>query len=151
MSLGPCTHCGAPADRELAISPICEDCFDERFGEARARWLASIGGVGYGRQHGGRPPDFGPRFADLACTVCGATWVGPIGEPCSYCLAFLEAATDARRLVLLRPDLPDPDDPRRDRAVRAWTRALADAVRADLIHDHEARAALQRLEARRAA
>lgn len=147
-ALPPCS-CGAPADRLLAASSYCDPCAEAFLEPIRGRVFSDEGGIGYGRQVGRMRPDWGPRFADLACSRCSATWTGPIGEPCSYCIRFVELAVDARREVLLRPDLPDDD--RRPAALKRWAHDLADAVKAELITEHEARAAWGRKVVRDAA
>ena len=93
----------------------------------------------------------GPTDHSLACTVCLATWVGEPWEPCAWCITRAEAITDAQRAVVLRPDLPAVDDPRRVDALRAWAPRLAHAVKAGYISEQEARAAWHREAVVRAA
>lgn len=45
---------------------------------------------GHGRQVGPARPDWGDGWADLECDECGATWTGPVGEHCSYCIVHAE-------------------------------------------------------------
>jgi hypothetical protein len=123
-------------------------------------------GQGVGVLDVGHRPDHGPEFYDLRCVVCGATWVGPLLDPCSWC-----AERAARNLLNLRHELlwPDwvvPQDDRyealsevdklvwdqtrgihRDVAVeRAWAERLRHAVEAGIITAAEADDALNRIE-----
>lgn len=137
---GPLCSCGEAADRMLLASYYCRKCAAEVLGPIRARH----GWDGIGR---GRAPLFDTAGDVLvACDQCGATWRGPIGEHCSYCVTALMAMQDAQRSVLLRPDLPDPDDERRPAAMRGWVERLARAVTAGLLERHQAEAAIRREE-----
>lgn len=147
--LHPC-RCGAPGAHPAGTVDLCPICFDRLLGDVRARHVAEIGSVGFGRQDGPVRPDWGPGWAELRCTVCDATWTGIVGEDCGYCIRFLEIAQDAQRAVLLRPELPDEPTRRAD-ALRTWAHRLRDAVAADLVTDWEARAAWDRQVRRHAA
>lgn len=46
---------------------------------------------GRGFQNGPLRPDWGDGWADLRCDRCGATWVGPLGEVCSFCEEIITA------------------------------------------------------------
>lgn len=151
MTPYPSCSCSAPSVRLIGSVAYCHDCAEALLEPIRARVLTDESGVGYGRQSGRLRDDYGPRFAELTCSICAATWVGIIGEPCAYCETWLAAAIEDRRQHLLRPSLPDRDDRRHDRAVDAWTRALAEAVRAEIITIDEARAAVARREVRHVA
>lgn len=142
-------RCGAPGVHPAGTGSLCAACFDLVLGDARARHLAEVGGVGFGRQDGPLRPDFGVLWADLRCCVCDATWVGPIGEDCHYCIRFLELQLDVQRTVLLHPDLPN--DERRPAALRVWALRLADAVKLEIVSEIEARVAIVREEGRRVA
>jgi len=48
--------------------------------------------LGIGHQIGPLAPRYGPDWAPLKCDVCDATWIGPIGEWCSYCTTWNEDA-----------------------------------------------------------
>jgi len=48
--------------------------------------------LGFGHQIGPLEPRYGPDWAPLQCDVCKATWIGPIGEWCSFCTTWNERA-----------------------------------------------------------
>ena len=105
--------------------------------------------IGHGPQTGPLRPDWGDNWADLACTVCNATWTGPIGEPCAYCEWAIVNMQRWQAELLLEPDLPDRDDQRWANAVDAWADRLARAVDAGLVTAREARHAYERERRRR--
>jgi hypothetical protein len=137
--------CGAAAVRLIAAVACCSTCAHRILEPLRDRHLVDEGGIGWGRQNGPLRPDWGADWAELECTICSATWTGPIGEPCGYCQRTHELLVDAHRRVLLWPDA----EMLATEAKRAdWGRRLAWAVQEDIVTEHEARAALAR-EARR--
>jgi hypothetical protein len=148
LDLGAC-FCGQPATRTLAAVPYCDPCAEVVLAPIRKK-VAQRTGVGYGMQVGRLRPDWGPRFADLECCLCEATWVGPIGEQCSWCADALDNMRAWQAEMLLRPELPDHDDQRYDAAVEAWAGRLGRGIAADLITEPQATAAIQR-EVRRVA
>lgn len=99
---------------------------------------------GVGRQVGPLRPDWGEGWAELECDHCGAGWVGPIGEPCAWCAVSLERMRAWQADKLLHPELPDRDDCRRARALKAWAGRLARGVEAELIDADAARRAWKR-------
>jgi hypothetical protein len=100
--------------------------------------------TGIGHQQGPHRLDWGPGWADLKCDQCDATWTGPIGETCHYCVVALENMRRWQADIILHPQLPDIDDTRRTAAVHAWAQRLATAVRAGLITRQQADNAYQR-------
>lgn len=143
----PCRACGQPSVRMLGIHVYCHECAEALLDPIRRRILWDESGIGIGFQHGRTRPDWGPGFAELECSVCSATWVGPVGEECGYCLRTHEALLDAHRAALLRPD---PEMLATAQKQADWVRRLAWAVDAGLLHEHEARAVIRRQEAQRA-
>jgi hypothetical protein len=109
-----------------------------------ARANAARTGVGQGRQNGPLRADYGPRWGELECDLCEASWVGRIDEPCSWCEKRVERQRVDQRRLLLHPDLPDRGDKRRDRALQAWATRLANAVNSGLMAESEARTAIAR-------
>jgi hypothetical protein len=100
------------------------------------------GEAGHGYQCGPLRPDWGEGWADLRCDVCAATWVGPIGEPCEWCIRLAEDLCRWQAETVLRP--PDDIDPdmhptelrrRRD----AWAQRLLVAVEAGLVSRQQAK------------
>lgn len=145
-------RCGSPAVQSICAIDFCAACADAFLEPIRARHIAvDEGGIGIGRQVGLLRPDWGEAWAELGCSICSATWTGPVGEPCTWCLDRHEAIIGAQRSVLLRPDLPDVGDPNRLEALKAWVNRLAHATKAGLIAEHEARAVLRRDDSRRVA
>jgi hypothetical protein len=148
LDLGAC-FCGQPATRTLAAVAYCHGCAEVVLAPIR-RHVAEHHGIGFGLQVGRLRPDWGPRYADLQCCLCEATWVGPIGEQCSWCTEALDNMRAWQAEMLLRPELPDHDDQRYDAAVEAWAGRLGRGIAADLITEPQATAAIQR-EVRRVA
>jgi hypothetical protein len=145
--LGSC-RCGVPAVRLLCITALCHDCAEAILEPIRDRVFIDESGIGWGRQAGPLRTDWGERWARLQCTVCQASWVGPIGEVCGFCIRTHELLIDAHRKALLRPDA----EIMRTVAQReTWARRLADGVKAEILTVHEARSALARWEHRHAA
>lgn len=144
-------RCGAHGAHPAGTGWLCAACFDLHFGDARAAYILERDGCGTMRQVGPLRAEYGGTWAECECSACGATAVTPIGEPCGWCVRWLELAHEVQRRVLLRPDLPDVDDPRRQAALRAWALRLAEAVKAEIVTKHEARAALDREEPRHVA
>lgn len=85
--------CGADAVRTLCAVAYCWTCAEAILEPLRDKHLVDEGGIGWGRQCGRLRPDWGPRYADLCCTICFATWTGPVGEACSWCIDRREALT----------------------------------------------------------
>jgi hypothetical protein len=134
LDLGAC-FCGRPATRTLAAIPYCDPCAEVVLAPIRERHPSN------GQQQvGPLRPDYGPGWAELGCTTCGATWVGHIGEPCSSCMDRID---EPRRLKLATiPNYDDSfngnghsDEPDPDRDLRAmlidwpafWAHDHADA------------------------
>ena len=99
---------------------------------------------GVGRQQGPLRLDWGPTWADLKCDQCGATWVGQIDDPCSWCQRSLELARMYQRDLLLKPPDADPSDATYPARMIAWAERLDRGVQAELINQRDAEAALRR-------
>ena len=149
MTLDAC-FCGRPATRTLAAVGSCDGCLETILAPIRRR-VAERHGCGFGEQHGPLRPDWGSRYADLQCSVCEATWVGPIGEPCSWCADALEHMRAWQAEILLAPELPDVDDERYEAAATAWAERLGRGVRAGLISETQMMAVIRREVERRVA
>ncbi|MDA2979404.1 MAG: hypothetical protein O3B42_06560 [Actinomycetota bacterium] len=79
------------------------------------------------------------RYADLQCTKCNATWVGPIGETCSWCIDSVDRMQRWQaEKVLIAPENPT------EGALRAWAQRLKVAVQAELVTADQARRAWQK-------
>jgi hypothetical protein len=98
LDLGAC-FCGQPATRTLAAVPYCDPCAEVVLAPIRERHPSN------GQQVGPLRPDYGPGWAELGCTTCGATWVGHIGEPCSWCLERLDEPRRERLRLAPPPSL----------------------------------------------
>lgn len=112
--------------------------------------MTTVAFDGHGRQTGALRPDWGDNWAELTCDQCGAGWVGPIDEPCSYCWLTLERMRAWQaEIVLTAPDV-DINDRRYADTVTAWGQRLHRAVDAQLITRAQARRTYER-EVKRAA
>jgi hypothetical protein len=112
LELGAC-FCGQPATRTLAAIPYCDGCAETILAPLRERHPSN------GQQVGPLRPDYGPGWAELGCTTCGATWVGHIGEPCPACVERLdEPRREKLRIVPNEPpeaiQAPISEDPDRE-------------------------------------
>lgn len=99
---------------------------------------------GHGYQVGPLRPDWGPRWADLACDQCDATWTGPIGEPCWYCARQRQLMFDYQAEATLTSPDTDPDDINYPKALKAWAERMNTAVEAGIITDRDASGAYRR-------
>ena len=102
--------------------------------------------IGAGEQVGPLCPDYGPDWAELCCSWCGATWVGVIDDGCPWCYAAAQRQWHYQRELTLTP--PDLEDELNDRdwnhAISAWMERLDRAIAAGVITVHEASNAYQR-------
>lgn len=140
--LWPCSTCGSLGVRNLGTRGYCGAHLSDLFRKLDERQFM-LRGVGLltGRER----PEFGHGFAELECVHCLATWVGVPGDLCLWCEAVLRALQRYQAELVLRPDLPERTDKRRERAVAAWAEGrLAVAVEAGLVTDLEAERALRR-------
>jgi hypothetical protein len=104
-----CT-CGDRATRTLGSISYCAACVEIVLTPIRVA-VSERDGVGFGCQVGRLRPDWGSRWAELACTLCDAGWVGPIGERCHWCERRIELrarwrADDERRAAHERRRVP---------------------------------------------
>lgn len=129
-----CHQCGQPATKTLCAHTYCHTCAETILAPIRERQITREPSMGIGI----------PSGPHLECDLCGASWVGEAGEECEWCLRWLELALEQQRAVLLRPELPDPDDQHYQPALDAWIKRLAAAVDAELITETEARRTLER-------
>lgn len=77
-----CHDCGAPGVRDLGVHGYCDahlDALYSTFNPDRFTIPLGIGITWY--------PAVGwpPGWRTLRCTVCAASWVGPLGEGCGWC------------------------------------------------------------------
>ncbi len=144
--LPPC-DCGDPADKPMYGGGICDGCFDEIVERVAAR--QALRGWGRRVEPSTTDPETRSRFPagyrDLRCVSCSATWFGPPGEPCSWCVEALERMRHDQAEILLRPDLPDVDDARYAAGVMAWGERLARGIDAELIGKQTALAAWRKV------
>lgn len=128
-----CCRCTELAVRMLGTEAFCAEHLEAVLGPIRERVADRDPFGGHGRQDGPLRPEYGPGWADVRCDRCSATWVGRIGDPCGWCDRSLALLLDMQREVLLHPELPDPDDQRRNAAEVAWAERLGRAVKVGLI------------------
>lgn len=138
-----CAECGAPAELRLMRTPFCLDCWRLVTAPWRERYGLPL--VGRGRQYGPLRPEWGERWAELHCDLCGYQWVGPLLEWCGRCPDLLDRNRRWQGELLLRGPTIEDDDPRRDDRLRAWAERLARGVDAGVISESQARAALARV------
>lgn len=110
--------------------------------------LVATGAVGVGRGTrlaAGHSPD--AHYLD--CDRCGAGWVGREGEICMWCVDRHASMRRGQADLVLAPELPDPGDRRRGRALKAWRDRLVVAIEAGTISKDEALKAIEREMKRR--
>ena len=83
-------------------------------------------------------------YTALQCDQCDATWVGPDGEPCPWCIDALDHMRQWQAELTLTPPDTDVDDRNRPDTLKAWAQRLAVAVKAELITRQEAERAWKR-------
>ena len=137
----PCSTCGAAGLRNIAALGFCPMHLCELY---RSLSPEVWDGRGIGLLDGRRRPDYGPEYAELRCSLCSATWAGPVFDACPWCADRLDAQRRHQVEVLLHPELPEVADARHDGAVRAWGERLARGVEAELLTEQQARAAWRR-------
>lgn len=134
----PCSTCGAPGARNLGTQGYCAQHLTAFYRRLPSHvW----DGIGWGLPTG---PIADTGSADLECSLCAATWIGPAFMSCPWCL---RAVADMRRwqaeLVLTPPDTLPHDIRYRD-AMTTWADRLVNAVKADLITREQAERTWQR-------
>jgi hypothetical protein len=141
-----CT-CGKTSVRTLAGVPYCEGCAEFIVGPIRAKVNRADGATGFaGIGRPTTPADGYPHgWWSLLCDLCGAGWTGREGGNCPWCDSRYKQALTEQRDLLLRPDLPDDDDPRRNQVVVAWIKRLARGVKAGIVTEPVARRTMERL------
>jgi hypothetical protein len=139
----PCSQCGAAGFRNVYARGYCAThlaelyaCFDVDVWD----------GQGVGVLDVGHRPDHGPEFYDLRCVVCGATWVGPLLAPCTWCSDVLARNLIWQAELTLTPPDVDPDDATYDARMAAWAERLRRAIEAGIVTTAEADDAINRLE-----
>jgi hypothetical protein len=100
--------------------------------------------TGTGGQIGPLRPDWGPEWADLKCDECGATWTGPIGEICPWCIEAEERQRKWQAELVLKAPEVDLDDIAYEGVMRAWRQRLKVAAGADIITERKAREVWER-------
>lgn len=129
-TLWPCCKCDAPGIRNLGTQGWCPVHLEQLYAGFDPSVFAFNG---KGIQTGPLRPDWGPLYAELTCNACGAGWVGPVGESCTWCAeAFLRTVAWQAEQTLTPPDV-DPDDVRRKEALIAWSDRLWVAVEAGIV------------------
>lgn len=119
--LGGACACGAATTTNVARIAMCDECATTLLDLVRGQLVARRDGVGLGRQSGPLLEAWGPNWARIECELCEASWVGPIGEACGWCMRRVKRLRVEQRELLLRPDLPALDDEeRRLEALKAW-------------------------------
>jgi hypothetical protein len=104
--------------------------------------------TGSGRQDGRLREEYGANHAELTCDACEASWVGPIGEVCAWCLASEDNQRRWQADKTLTPPGVERDDEGYEGAMTAWAKRMAVAVEADIITRAQAQAARRREVAR---
>lgn len=126
--LWPCA-CGAAGVRNVGSEGKCA----RHLGELYATFdpaVFKLNGVGL--------PGASADDRHLTCCACGATWIGPPGEPCYYCARSRRIQLEHQaELVLTPPDI-DPDDINYETRMSAWGQRLIVAARAGIIDQHTA-------------
>lgn len=85
-----------------------------------------------------------PHERNLKCDVCGATWVGADGDPCTWCADALNRQAKWQAELLLQPPDIDPDDRNHDNVMLAWAQRLKRGVEAELVTQMQASNAWER-------
>jgi hypothetical protein len=137
----PCSTCGLGGVRNIGTKGYCSTHLGELFATFDPIVFAQ-GGVGL--QCGPLDPDVGPHAALLRCCRCGATWTGDPGEWCWWCQRLIEGMRAHQAELLMTPPDVDPADVGRDAALEAWARRLAIGVKAGIVTERAARAALNK-------
>jgi len=165
----PCQRCGQrPAVRLIGTVAHCAECAEAFLAPIRAGVIAKHGSVDVIRRRPatatGPRPDHGAGMWDMRCEACGAGWVGPYGDECSWCEEREERQRRDERESLLRPAWLDTSDGdgrydalsdvdkavwNRTRgiatnsgAVNGWLERLARAVACGLVTEPEALGAI---------
>lgn len=99
---------------------------------------------GQGFQVGPLRPDYGDEWADLQCDQCAATWTAPIGAVCPWCLDAEQRQRQWQAELVLKAPEVDRDDRTRPGVITAWGQRLANAVKAGLVTEQQARTAWER-------
>ena len=93
---------------------------------------------GRGWQTGKLAPEFGPRYAELTCCACAATWTGLPGEGCWWCQQSHQRMLEHQaELVLRAPDV-DPDDGTYEARMNAWGEQLERATQSGIVTAEQA-------------
>jgi hypothetical protein len=113
------------------------------------RTRARIATIGYG-EHTAPAPNWPNGWAELVCWLCGAGWIGPVGETCGWCEDRLETQRQGQAaLVLMEPDVdPDSSDTDRVHTLTAWRARLDVAIRAGTVTKERAAEAVNQWLAR---
>ena len=146
LTLALCRQCGALPAGCVGTVAYCAVCADAMLAAVRDRVESRVSdesGIGAGNPAAPRP-DHGAGFADLACNLCGAGWVGLAWEQCPYCIDRDERMRNRQRRLLLRPELPDRDDNARPGALEAWGDRLAHGISTGVVTAADADAAWER-------
>jgi len=91
-----CAFCPELAVRLLGTQGYCQECLDTFLEPLRQKVRQKYGDVRALIKHEA-------SGWHLECQICGATWVGDEGEPCSWCLEGYQRLREQRRTDLLHP------------------------------------------------
>lgn len=90
----PCDRCGHEEDRfSLGVLRLCGRCYQIEM------WSLNPG-IGLGVVVG-KAPGWPADLYDLACSKCGASWVGRELAVCGWCIASIEAKATLRAAPLI--------------------------------------------------
>lgn len=106
-----CVHavCDAAAVRTVGTQALCAEHIEALLEPIRERIHGRRGVRGWGRIVAPRP-DYSHGWGDLQCGTCGATWVGPDGDPCAWCERHLALLAEHQREINARRAREKDDD-----------------------------------------
>ena len=126
-------------------TPYCHECAEAVLVPIRQRVLARDGMLpaitSDAVRYTSHAPSHGVGMWWMECAVCGATWVGPVGDECSWCARrYLRAlATERAELLALRAT----------ESVDDWVERMASGIKRGVISQRESVMAIQRCKIRR--
>ena len=136
----PCDTCGQPGYRNVGTQGYCAGHLGELYKSFDPPHFSHIG-IGL--------PGRTTNPEDLTCIRCEATWGGPVGQQCNYCINSAQDLLDQQARAVLKAPEVDPADATWEQRMTAWAKRLRNAVDVGTITEAAARAAIDRQEARR--
>lgn len=124
----PCYKCGKPGVKNLATDGFCIEHLIELL--STFRYID----IGCGVDIGG---------GILQCFICQATWTGPEGQTCPWCLRRDERMREEHVTIVTRP----PENITRE-TMKAWKDRMKIQVDAGNINEEEMEHAIRRALAR---